>query len=72
MPIHWGDNAILLSLWLAHSLVSALAITAYFIVGSRYQERKLGGEFGDAYRDYAKTVPGLLPSLWPRSSRHAD
>jgi protein-S-isoprenylcysteine O-methyltransferase Ste14 len=53
-------------------LVSALAITAYFIVGSRYEERKLVAEFGNAYRDYARTVPALLPRLWPRSSRHGE
>jgi len=42
-------------------LVSCLAITLYFIVGSRWEEQKLITEFGDAYRQYRQRVPGLIP-----------
>jgi protein-S-isoprenylcysteine O-methyltransferase Ste14 len=45
----------------AAMLVSALAITAYFVIGSRLEERKLAAHFGDAYREYCRRVPGLLP-----------
>ena len=42
-------------------LVSATAITLYFIVGSRLEEKKLLALHGDAYRRYMARVPGLLP-----------
>lgn len=47
-------------------LVSALAITAYLVVGSRLEERKLVAEFGEAYRAYQRRVPGLVPRPWRR------
>lgn len=50
----------------AASLVSALAVTLYFIVGSRLEENKLVAIHGDAYRDYMGQVPGLLPLPWKR------
>jgi len=42
-------------------LVSALVITAYLVVGSRLEERRLVAEFGEAYRAYKRRVPGLVP-----------
>ena len=45
---------------LFHALLSA-----YLIVGTLLEERKLVGEFGDAYRDYRRRVPMLLPWKWP-------
>jgi len=47
----------------AAMLVSALCMSAYFVVGSRWEEAKLIDEFGDRYRRYRERVPGLLP--WP-------
>ncbi|MFN8598132.1 MAG: isoprenylcysteine carboxylmethyltransferase family protein [Anaerolineae bacterium] len=38
----------------------------YFFVGSIFEERKLVREFGDAYRDYQRRVPRLVPRLWPQ------
>lgn len=35
--------------------------TLYFAVGSLVEERKLEGYFGEAYREYRKRVPWLLP-----------
>ncbi len=49
-------------------LVSAGAITLYFIIGARYEERKLEAHFGTAYRDYKAKVPGLLPLPWKHLS----
>jgi protein-S-isoprenylcysteine O-methyltransferase Ste14 len=45
-------------------LVSTLAITIYFIVGSRLEEKKLLTMYGDAYRRYMARVPGLVPLPW--------
>jgi protein-S-isoprenylcysteine O-methyltransferase Ste14 len=45
-------------------LVSALAITLYFVIGSRLEERKLEAHFGTAYRAYRERVPGLVPLPW--------
>lgn len=42
-------------------LVSALCMTAYFVVGSKFEERKLLQYYGEAYREYMRRVPGLLP-----------
>ena len=53
----------------AAMLVSALAITIYFVVGSRFEERKLIEIHGDIYRRYRERVPGLLPLPWKRLSR---
>lgn len=45
-------------------LVSAVAVTLYFIVGSRLEEKKLLSLHGEAYRRYREHVPGLLPLPW--------
>jgi protein-S-isoprenylcysteine O-methyltransferase Ste14 len=47
-------------------LVSAIAITLYFIIGSRLEENKLIAMHGDAYRRYRERVPGLVPLPWKR------
>ncbi|HTY99094.1 MAG TPA: hypothetical protein VMB75_04630 [Rhodocyclaceae bacterium] len=49
-------------------LLSALAITLYFVVGSWLEERKLIALYGEAYRQYMAKVPGLLPLPWKRLS----
>ncbi len=45
-------------------LVSAGAITLYFLIGSWLEERKLATHFGAAYREYSEKVPGLIPLPW--------
>lgn len=45
-------------------LVSALAITLYFVIGSWLEERKLEAHFGATYREYRRRVPGLVPLPW--------
>jgi protein-S-isoprenylcysteine O-methyltransferase Ste14 len=42
-------------------LASCVAITLYFAIGSRLEERKLVAEFGEPYRRYQQRVPGLIP-----------
>ncbi len=58
----------LLMLWsrdqyLNQTLFYILA-TAYLVVGSRLEERKLVHQYGDAYRLYRRQVPGLFPLPW--------
>jgi protein-S-isoprenylcysteine O-methyltransferase Ste14 len=48
----------------APMLVSAIAITFYFAIGSWFEERKLIAIHGDAYRRYRDKVPALLPLPW--------
>ncbi|KAF0163607.1 MAG: hypothetical protein FD157_2937 [Rhodocyclaceae bacterium] len=45
-------------------LVSALMITAYFVVGSKLEEGKLLAIYGETYRRYMGKVPGLIPLPW--------
>jgi protein-S-isoprenylcysteine O-methyltransferase Ste14 len=46
------------------TLVSAIAISLYFIVGSRLEEAKLARVLGAPYREYLRRVPGLVPLPW--------
>jgi methanethiol S-methyltransferase len=44
------------------SLIIANAIiTIYTVIAIRFEEEKLVAEFGDAYRNYQKSVPKLIP-----------
>ncbi len=56
----------MLFLWLAPAMTTNLFITyllisLYFYVGSIYEERRLLVEFGQAYREYQRCVPRLIP-----------
>lgn len=43
-------------------LLSALMMSAYFVIGSRFEERKLVSYYGDRYRAYQRRVPALVPN----------
>jgi protein-S-isoprenylcysteine O-methyltransferase Ste14 len=43
------------------ALVTNAVLTAYLVVGTFLEERKLIAEFGDAYRKYQSKVPMFLP-----------
>ena len=45
-------------------LVSAIMMTLYFVIGSRYEDRKLIRYHGERYRRYIELVPGLIPLPW--------
>jgi protein-S-isoprenylcysteine O-methyltransferase Ste14 len=47
----------------ADRLLFNLLWTAWIAIGSFFEERDLIVEFGDAYRDYQKRVPMLIPLL---------
>lgn len=58
----------LLLIWLlpvmtANLLALNLGLTLYIVVGAMFEERKLLGEFGQAYQDYQRRVPMLVPFL---------
>lgn len=53
----------------AAMLLAAVIITAYFVVGSRLEERKLRVYHGRAYEEFMGRVPGLVPRPWRRLSR---
>lgn len=48
----------------AATLLSAVLISAYFVVGSWLEERKLAVYHGAAYRQYRQRVPSLVPLPW--------
>ncbi len=45
-------------------LTSAIMMTLYFIVGSRFEEGKLVRYYGETYQIYQRRVPALFPSPW--------
>ncbi len=58
----------LLILWLTpimtwNLLAFNLGVSAYFIIGSRYEEDKLIEEYGQAYVEYRRRTPAFLPRL---------
>ena len=53
----------------AAMLLSALVMTAYFIVGSRMEERKLIAYHGERYLRYMGKVAGLVPLPWKTISK---
>lgn len=58
----------LLFIWLSptvtvNSLTVYLAATVYILIGAFFEERKLLREFGQAYADYKKITPMLIPGV---------
>lgn len=45
-------------------LVTAVAVSIYFIIGSKLEERKLIVYYGEVYKRYMERVPGLFPLPW--------
>ena len=59
-------SAGLLFIWLTPVMTTSvlalnLGLTLYIIIGSIFEERRLVGEFGQAYIDYQSRVPWLIP-----------
>lgn len=66
-------SASLLFLWLTPSmtvnrLIIWIIFTIYFIIGAWFEERKLRKDFGQAYMDYQKRTPMLIPNFWKKNS----
>ena len=58
LVILWTQDLHLTQL-IAYSLISA-----YLIIGSKMEERKLIVRYGKAYQEYIRHVPGLIPLPW--------
>ena len=50
-------------------LLTAVTLTLYLFVGSRQEEKKLVACYGEQYRQYQASVPGLVPRPWRYLSR---
>ena len=61
-PLYTGAH---LYLWGAvrseFDLATAIWASAYLLIGSRFEEQRLVAEYGQAYRDYLRRVPSLIP-----------
>jgi methanethiol S-methyltransferase len=44
-------------------LIADIIITAYTLIGIRFEEKKLIQEFGESYTGYRKKVPMIIPDL---------
>lgn len=58
----------LLFLWLSpsmsvNSLVFNMGATLYFVIGAYFEERKLLRDFGEAYAEYKRRTPFLIPGV---------
>ncbi|MFN7951398.1 MAG: isoprenylcysteine carboxylmethyltransferase family protein [bacterium] len=62
--------AMIVLMWSASTLTSGRLLfnvlaTAYFVIGSRLEERRLVAEIGAPYLEYRRHVPALWPRLTP-------
>lgn len=61
-------SAGLLFLWVSpvmtvNSLTMTLGLTVYIVIGAMFEERKLLREFGNAYAEYGRVTPMLVPGF---------
>ena len=66
-PLYLATLLMVIGFWLFSptlaNLVTVFCIIVYLIIGIQLEERKLIREFGNAYREYKKEVPMLIPFL---------
>ena len=65
-PRHPLYFSVLLLIWFcpdltADRLLANILWSAWIWMATRWEERDLTGDFGDAYREYQKRVPMLIP-----------
>jgi methanethiol S-methyltransferase len=72
-PLYLGTLVFIWSLYVffpsLSNLISCCMISFYTVVGMYLEERKLVVEFGEAYKNYSRTVPMLIPRLFTRRSK---
>jgi protein-S-isoprenylcysteine O-methyltransferase Ste14 len=68
-PLYTAGLAFLwLTPWMTTTLLALyVGFSAYLYTGSLFEERRLLAEFGEAYADYQRRVPRLIPRLRPPS-----
>ena len=75
MVRHPWYSAAMLLIWAGQMDVSTIIVniilTAYLIIGTFLEERKLVREFREEYRAYQKRVSMFIPFLWLRSKMKA-
>jgi methanethiol S-methyltransferase len=63
--------AVFILIWMsdqnAGSIIINCILSAYLVIGTLLEERKLILEFGDKYREYQQTVPMFIPLRWMNS-----
>jgi protein-S-isoprenylcysteine O-methyltransferase Ste14 len=52
--------------WTPLGLATAIFASAYLIIGSRYEERRLSAQYGAAYESYQTQVPAFIPWRRPK------
>ncbi len=67
-PLYTAGTAFL---WMTPIMTTTLlalyaAFTAYLYLGSLLEERRLRAEFGEAYADYQRRVPRMIPRLFQK------
>ncbi|WP_162944742.1 methyltransferase family protein [Flavisolibacter nicotianae] len=64
-PLYTGTFLAIWGLWVivpaSTLLIADVVITVYTLLAIQLEEEKLVAEFGDQYRVYQQTVPGLIP-----------
>jgi len=67
-PLYTGTFIFIWGLWIlipsASLMISNIIITVYTIIGIRFEEKKLVGEFGEAYKNYQQEVPMIIPKFY--------
>jgi len=57
--------------WMTTSMLAfCFGATLYILIGSAFEERRLLAEFGQAYADYRRRVPRLIPRMGRRTADH--
>lgn len=66
-PLYTGTILVVWGFYLIfpylNNIIAVLLLTAYVLIGIRFEERKLIAEFGDQYLDYMQKVPPLVPDI---------
>lgn len=72
-PLYLGTLLFIWSLYVLFpslsNLISCCMISVYTFAGIYLEERKLVVEFGEAYKNYSRNVPMLIPRLFTRRSK---
>lgn len=72
-PLYAGTLLFVWGLFLIFPLLSnsiaCIIITVYVLIGIRLEEKQLRIEFGEAYHEYSKRIPMIIPNVIGRSKK---